>query len=110
MKRRLIKKISSFKEIKMMQGKWGLVFGNPSRRIRPFVYQIIRQNYNPKTGDVIKTYCVQRYNSKTLDYFIEVESKEGCDYVINAQRWGWKHFSQRDCRNIVKSIITDTVK
>lgn len=81
-------------------------FGNPiRRRNRPYIYQIIKTNYNNKNGDIINTYCIQQFNSKTLQYFIEVCPKDNFEYVIRAEDLGKKHLNFKDCRDIVKELL-----
>lgn len=80
-------------------------FGNPTRRKnRPFIYQILKTNYNHENGDVIKTCCVQKFNSKTLQYFVEVCMRDGFEYVVGAKEQGKKNLNLKDCRDIVKSL------
>lgn len=83
-------------------------FGNPIRRKRRRIYQIIKTNYNHKNGDIINTYCIQRFNSKSLDYFIEVNPKDDFEYTIGADALGKKFLNLRDCRNIVNKLLKDT--
>ena len=80
-------------------------FGNPSRRCRPFVYQIIKSNYNEITEDIYNTYCIQDIKTKKIDYFIEVCPKDGEEYIIRPSDLGKKNFSLRDCRYIIKKLI-----
>lgn len=81
-------------------------FGNPTRRKnRPFIYQIIKTNYNHKNGDIINTYCIQQFNSKTLQYFVEVCPKDNFEYVIRAEDLGKRNLNLKDCRNIVKELL-----
>lgn len=80
-------------------------FGNPTRRKnRPFIYQILKTNYNHENGDVINTYCVQKFNSKTLQYFIEVCPRDGFEYVMCSYK-GKKNLNLKDCRDIVKELL-----
>jgi hypothetical protein len=82
-------------------------FGNPARRKnRPFVYQILKTNYNHLNGDVINTYCIQKINSKTLQYFVEVCPKDGFEYIIGAEDIGKKNLSLKDCRDIVEEVLS----
>lgn len=81
-------------------------FGNPTRRKnRPFIYQIIKTNYNHKNGDIINTYCIQQFNSKTLQYLVEVCPKYNFEYVIRAEDLGKRNLNLKDCRNIVKELL-----
>lgn len=80
-------------------------FGNPTRRNRPFVYQVIKSNYNDKTEEIYNTYCVQNPRTKSIDYFIEVCPKGKEEYLILPSHFGKKYFSLRDCRYIIKKLI-----
>lgn len=81
-------------------------FGNPTiRKNRPFIYQVLKTNYNHLNGDVINTYCIQNFNSKTLIYFVEVCPKDKFEYIIGAEDRGKKNLSLKDCRDIVKEVI-----
>lgn len=81
-------------------------FGNPPRRKRPFIYKVLQSNYCEKTGDILNIYCAQKYNSKTLQYFIEICPANESDYfTITGLDLGRKNLSLRDCKNMVKKLI-----
>ncbi|MGL5715210.1 MAG: hypothetical protein ACRCX2_19490 [Paraclostridium sp.] len=80
-------------------------FNNKPRRNRKIVYNVLKTNYNHSNGDVINTYCVQRFSSKTLDYFVEVIPKNDFEFVITAESLGLKTLTLKNCRDIVKELI-----
>lgn len=81
-------------------------FSNPPRRMnKPFIYQVLKTNYNHTNGDIINTCCVQAFESKTLKYFIEVCPKNNYEYIITAEDLGKKNLNLKDCRDIVKNLL-----
>ena len=90
------------------EGTLILKFSNPVRRKnRPFTYNLLQSNYCEKTGDILNIYCAQKYNSKTLQYFIEIcppkESEKAI--IINSSDMGITNPSLRDCKNMVKKLV-----
>ena len=78
--------------------------GNPPRRNRKYVYQIIKSNYNDRTGDVYNTYCIQSPVTRKIDYFIEVCSKDKFEFIIHPRMFGHKN-TLKSCRHIIKKIL-----
>lgn len=91
------------KELRIRKSNRTLYYGNAPRRRRARVYQILKTNYNHETGDIINTYCIQRHNSKTLDYFVEVCPTDEFEYTISA-------VNLKECRDIVKDLLKNKPK
>lgn len=90
--------------IELDNGHFSIKFGNPKRRNRKRIYSVLKTNYG-KDGTVYNTYCVQRFNSKTLDYFVEVCKKDSFEKVITTQSLNRKRpLNMKDCRDIINGL------
>lgn len=93
--------------IELDNGHFSIKFGNPKIRNRKRIYNILKTNYG-KDGTIYNTYCVQKFNSKTLDYFVEVCKKDEFEKVITTETLGRKRkLTMKDCRDIIKLLMED---
>lgn len=91
--------------IELDNGNFTLKLGNPKIRNRKRIYKILKTNYG-KDGKIYNTYCVQKFNSKTLDYFVEIIRKGEFEKVITTQSLKRKkQLNLKDCRDIINLLM-----